>query len=76
MHQEQVFTNIPEIETILAINPNQNKLKLDDILEAIKNLKTNFNIGEEIKIAIKILKRMKLNENCKWYIKIYIINIS
>lgn len=55
-----------DLDPILSNNYNQQKLKLDDILESIKNIKNNFNIGEELRSAIKLMKRMKLNECCKW----------
>lgn len=67
MFRESNFTGNHEIfENILSINYQQNKLKLDDIIDSIRNLKSNFSIAEELKCAIKLLKRMKLNESCKW----------
>ncbi len=61
---QENFTS--EIENILQMGNQENKLNLDDIIESIKNLKNNSNIADELKNAIKILKRMKLNECCKW----------
>lgn len=42
------------------------KLNLDEILEAIKNLKNNSAIADELRIAIKIIKKYKLTECSKW----------
>jgi hypothetical protein len=48
------------------INMPNLKIKLDDILEGIKIMKQTYNVPEELRVAIKILKRMKMNECLKW----------
>jgi len=55
-----------EVENVAFNISNTHKLKLDDILDSIKNIRTIFNIPEEIRIATKILKKFKLSETCKW----------
>lgn len=49
------------------INSNfQPRIKLDEVMESIKQIKTNYNVIEDIRISVKILKRMKMTESCKW----------
>jgi hypothetical protein len=57
--------NISYLDMILPTNTNKPKIKLDDILESIKNLKINYNMAEELRSAIKILKRFKMSECSK-----------
>lgn len=52
------YTDEPNIFT--------NRIKLDDILEDIKNIKPNKNLKNEIRTSIKILKRFKQSESAKW----------
>jgi len=80
MNDNLISNNIHKIQnTNLILNsPNfhydlefiasqqKQKLNLDEILDAIKNLKNNSAIAEELRIAIKIIKRYKLKECSKW----------
>ena len=45
---------------------NLTKIKLDNILENLKNLKIDSNTIDELRGAIKLLKRFKLLESTKW----------
>ena len=45
---------------------NLTKIKLDNILENLKNLKIDSNTVDELRGAIKLLKRFKLLESTKW----------
>ena len=45
---------------------NAQRIKLDDILESIKLIKSDANIINELRTAIKILKRYKQIESSKW----------
>ena len=54
------------LEIISPSGLNKPKIKLDEILDTIKNLKNNYNIPEELRVGIKILKRFKLSECSKW----------
>jgi hypothetical protein len=42
------------------------KIKLDEILDSLKNIKHRNNLIDELKSAIKILKRFKMAESAKW----------
>jgi hypothetical protein len=55
-----------DMDNFITGNYNQHKLKLDDILESIKNIKNINNIAEELRVAVKLLKRFKLCESSKW----------
>ena len=55
-----------EIDNLAYSISNPHKLKLDDILDTIKSIRSLYNIPEEIRIATKILKKFKLSETCKW----------
>lgn len=45
---------------------NSPKLRLDDIYDSLKYIKDKNNIVEDLRSSIKILKRFKLIESCKW----------
>jgi len=47
-------------------NNNPQRIKLDEILESIKLIKSDNAIINEIRDAIKILKRYKQIESSKW----------
>jgi hypothetical protein len=47
-------------------NNSNSKIKLDDIIEAIKLIKPDFQFIQEIRTAIKALKRYKQIESSKW----------
>jgi hypothetical protein len=55
-----------DIDNIAYGISSTHKLKLEDILDSIKNIRSLYSIPEEIRIAIKILKKFKLSENSKW----------
>lgn len=57
--------SISYLDMILPTNTNKQKIKLDDILESIKNMKNNNIMVEELRSAIKILKRFKMSECSK-----------
>jgi hypothetical protein len=65
-HGPNINMNI-DIDNLYHGSQSTHKLKLDDIIESIKSLRTTYNIPEEIRIAIKILKKFKLSETSKWY---------
>jgi hypothetical protein len=76
MHQEENSqfqnsntSNIMNIDYDIINNSSfqTHRLKLDEVIEAIKKINKSYNIIEELRIAIKILKRFKLTESCKWY---------
>lgn len=46
---------------------NTTRIKLDEVLESIKSYKANLSLINEIRSAIKILKRYKQTESSKWY---------
>jgi len=48
------------------ITNNTHRIKLDDILESIKLIKSDQNIINDIRIAIKVLNRYKQIESSKW----------
>jgi hypothetical protein len=43
-----------------------NEIKLEEIIETIKTIKSTHNLSDELKSAIKILKRFKMTESLKW----------
>ena len=48
-----------------GFQPSQ-KIKLDEILEGIKSIKVDSTTIEELRSAIKLLRRFKLTESAKW----------
>lgn len=47
---------------------NPQRIKLEDILDSIKLIKLDANMIQELRVAIKILKRYKQTESSKWYL--------
>ena len=67
-HNSNLHNNMNiDIDNLSNGTQGSHKLKLDDIIESMKSLRTIYNIPEEIRIAIKILKKFKLSESSKWY---------
>ena len=64
-HSNQNNMNL-NLDSLLTGSFNQQRMKLDEVLDSIKTIKQNYNIQEELKIAVKVLKRFKLNESRKW----------
>jgi len=50
---------------------NQQRIKLDDVLDSIKLIKSDENLIQELRVAIKVLKRYKQIESSKWYLKFF-----
>jgi hypothetical protein len=45
---------------------NISRIKLDEFVESIKSIKSKYNLTDELKSAIKVLKRFKMTESAKW----------
>ena len=43
-----------------------NKIKLDEVIDSIKTIKSKYNPYDELKSAVKILRRFKMTESAKW----------
>ncbi|MCQ2818658.1 MAG: tetratricopeptide repeat protein [archaeon] len=48
------------------IENTQQKIKLDEILDGIKALKVDFTFSDELRAAIKLMRKFKLYESAKW----------
>jgi hypothetical protein len=55
---------IYEADTSNSFSP---KIKLEEIIEAIKNMNPRHILIDELRSAVKILKRFKMTESAKWY---------
>ncbi len=55
-----------QIDLDFIIN-NHQKIKLDDVLDSIRLIRSNVNMINELRVAIKVLKRYKQTESSKWY---------
>lgn len=47
------------------LESNNTKINVDNILNSIKNIQLN-EVSDELKLAIKLLRKYKLFESAKW----------